>query len=255
MHHYTKAIVRTPCKNMVHGITQAGSGTPDYELALRQHRNYIDALTECGLEVRILPPDETFPDSVFVEDVAVLTPSCAIITRPAPLSRQGETTIIRNVLLSYYPAVEQITQPGTIEGGDVMKVGSHFYIGLSERTNAEGAAQFIRILKKYGMTGSTVNFRQFLHLKTGVSFPGGNHLLAAGEFINHPTFSAFNILIIPEEESYAANCIRVNDFIILPEGYRMVKKMLESAGYRVKTVDVSEFRKLDGGVSCLSLRF
>jgi len=133
--------------------------------------------------------------------------------------------------------------------------GSHFFIGISERTNETGALQLIAILEKYGMSGSVVKLETMLHLKTGVVYLENNNLLATGEFLNHPAFQNFNIWPVEPEEAYAANCIWVNGMVIVPEGYARTRQMIETAGYDTIAVDVSEFRKLDGGLSCLSLRF
>ncbi len=136
-----------------------------------------------------------------------------------------------------------------------MMVGTHFFIGLSERTNASGAQQLIGHLEKYGMTGSVVKLEKVLHLKTGLAYLENNNLIACGEFLSKEEFRNFHILEIDEDESYAANCIWVNNKVIIPLGYPKAKKTIEKAGYEIIEVDVSEFKKLDGGLSCLSLRF
>jgi len=252
---FTKAIVRTPGKSMVDGLSTAGLGLPNYELALQQHAAYIAALKACGLEVTVLPADEAYPDSTFVEDVALLTPRCAIVTNPGAESRRGETAAIKPVLEDFYADIEEIREPGRVEAGDIMMVGEHFYIGLSERTNQVGAEQMIGFLEKYGMSGSVVTLSEMLHLKTGVVYLEHNNLLACGEFLKKPEFQQFNILEIDESESYAANCIWVNGTVLMPKGYPKARKMIADAGYPIIEVDVSEFKKLDGGLSCLSLRF
>ena len=252
---FTKAIVRTPGSSMIDGISTAGLGRPDHALALKQHAAYIEALKSCGLDVTILPADEAFPDSTFVEDVALLTPACAIITNPGAESRRGETVSIRQVLKDFYADIEEVREPGRVEAGDIMMVGSHFYIGLSERTNPEGAQQVIGFLEKHGMSGSVVTLEEVLHLKTGIAYLENNNLLACGEFLTKPEFQQFNILEIDPSESYAANCIWVNSTVIMPAGYPKARKTIADAGYPIIEVDVSEFKKLDGGLSCLSLRF
>ncbi len=252
---FTKAIVRIPGRSLVSGLTSVDLGKPDYDLAIEQHSNYVEALRSCGVEVTVLEPDENFPDSTFVEDAALLTPRCAIITRPGALSRRDEVVLIEPVVQEHYAYIERINAPGTLEAGDVMMVGNHFYIGLSERTNEAGAIQLIRILEKYGMSGTMVKLEEMLHLKTGVSYLEQNNLLATGEFLDHETFQKFNILAVDEAEAYAANCIWVNETVLVPAGFPKTKSKIEAAGYKTIAVDVSEFRKLDGGLSCLSLRF
>ncbi|NUU67745.1 N(G),N(G)-dimethylarginine dimethylaminohydrolase [Enterobacteriaceae bacterium BIT-l23] len=249
-------IARTPCKALVNGLTSASLGQPDYQKALDQHNEYIRALQQCDVDITLLPADERFPDSVFVEDVALCTPHCVIITRPGAPSRRQETELIEETVTRFYPGnVERISAPGTVEAGDIMMVGSHYYIGLSARTNQAGADQMIAILNKYGLTGSVVTLEKVLHLKTGLAYLENNNLLAAGEFITKPDFQHLNIIEIPPEESYAANCIWVNGRVIMPSGYPQTSEKIAALGYQVITVDTSEYRKIDGGVSCMSLRF
>jgi len=240
---------------MVQGISTANLGVVDYQKALLQHAEYINALEHCGVEVLVLPPDEDFPDSTFVEDVALLTPNCAIITNPGAPSRKGETVGIKKVLGDLYDNIEGISPPGTVEAGDIMMVGSHFYIGISERTNRNGAEQVIDILERYGLSGSTIELDKVLHLKTGLAYLERNNLVACGEFITLEEFQKYNMLVIPEDESYAANCIWVNERVIVPLGFPKTRAIIQNAGYKIVEVDVSEFQKLDGGLSCLSLRF
>jgi len=252
---FTKAIVRTPCKNLINGLTTANLGLPDYNLALIQHQGYIEVLRKCGLEVIVLNADEDYPDSTFVEDTALLTPHCAIITNPGASSRKGETTAIKNALSEYFSNIETVNDPGTLEAGDIMMVGEHYYIGLSQRTNIKGTEKVINILKKYGMTGSIVTLNKVLHLKTGVSYLENNNFVVAGEFIINPEFQMYNQLIIDDDESYAANCIWVNDYVLVAKGFPKAQKLIKEKGYNIIEVNVSEFQKLDGGLSCLSLRF
>lgn len=252
---FRHAIVKKPGKSLVKGLTTANLGIPNYGKALEQHQAYIHALEECGLQVHVLAAEEAYPDSVFVEDTALLTPHCAILTNPGAPSRRGETQKLKPVLEKFFDVVEVIQAPGTVEAGDIMMVGSHFYIGLSERTNTHGAEQVIEALEKYGLSGSLVELEKVLHLKTGVAYLEHNTLLACGEFLTHPTFQQFNILEIDEDESYAANCIWINDRVLVPDGYPKTRDTIEQAGYDTLPVDVSEFSKLDGGLSCLSLRF
>jgi dimethylargininase len=252
---FTQAIVRTPCKNMVEGLTSANLGKPDYDKALEQHKAYIQALKDCGLEVTVLSPDERFPDSTFVEDVALLTPGCAIFTNPGAPSRKGETALIREAVSRFYENTETIGAPGTIEAGDIMMIGSHFYIGISERTNPEGARQMIDILRRHGMDGMPIKMKEMLHLKTGMSYIENNHLLITGEFLRMSAFQSFDRLVVDEAEAYAANSVWINNKVLMPMGHPNTKKLVEAAGYQVIEVDTSEFQKLDGGLSCLSLRF
>ena len=193
---FKNAILRRPGHSLVNGITAAPElGKPDYELAIKQHDAYIEALKSCGVEVTVLEADERFPDSCFVEDVAVCTKKFAMIAKPGASSRKGEEKEIIEVIKKYYNDIEYIKEPGTLEGGDVMMVKDHFYIGLSKRTNREGAEQLIKALKKYGMSGSIVEILEMLHLKSGLAYLEDNVLLITGEFINNLEFKWIHLSI------------------------------------------------------------
>jgi len=252
---FTNAIVRKPCPEMVNGITTAGLGIPDYQKALEQHGRYVDILKECGLHVTILDCDHNYPDSTFIEDVALCTSEFAIITNPGALTRNGEKQGMRQVLQEFYTLIEEIKFPGTLDAGDVMMAGNHFYIGISERTNHDGAGQLIDFLQKFNMTGSRIPLKKMLHLKTGLSYLEQNNLLISGEFIFNPEFEKYSRIVVDENEAYAANSLWINGKVLVPKGYHATKKKIEKAGYETIETDVSEFQKLDGGLSCLSLRF
>lgn len=240
---------------MVDGLTTAELGKPDYIKALEQHSKYVDILKNCGLQVTVLDADSEYPDSTFIEDVAICTSKCAIVTNPGASSRNGEKHAIKPVLQNFYNNIEVIITPGTLDAGDVMMVDNHFYIGISERTNHDGAEQLIHILQKYDMTGSKVPLKEMLHLKTGLSYLEQNTLLISGEFVHNPEFEKYSRIIVDGNELYAANSLWINGNVLVPKGFNETKNKIEKAGYKTIEVDVSEFQKLDGGLSCLSLRF
>ncbi|MEG1150735.1 MAG: arginine deiminase family protein [Malacoplasma sp.] len=254
---FKNIIVKTPCQNMINGISSANLGKVDYKNALKQHKNYIDTLKKIKLNVKVMPLDEHYPDSCFVEDVLVATDKFAILTNPGAKARNGEkgkmaVFFARNFKLP----VHYIEYPGSLDGGDVMMVGNKFYIGKSERTNMEGIKQFEQIVSQYKSTVIPVEMKEMLHLKTGLSYLEHNNLLIYGEFVKNPLFKSFNQIVIDKDESYAANSIWLNDVVIVPAGYPKTKAAIEALGiYKVVTCDTSEFRKLDGGLSCLSNRF
>lgn len=255
---FKHAIVKTPCANMVDGITDHPElGTPDYQKALEQHQAYIEALKQCGVDVTVLPADETYPDSCFVEDAAVLTKYCAVITNPGAPSRKGEIAAIEPAVAKFYPAdkIFHIQAPGTLEGGDVMMCGDTFYVGLSGRTNEEGVKQLGEILGQFGCKVVGVPLTEVLHLKTGVVYLENNVMLTCGEFCDKPAFAQYDKITVPQDEAYAANCIWMNGTVIVPEGYPKVLAAVQAAGYKTLVCDTSEYRKIDGGLSCLSLRF
>ncbi len=247
-------IVRKPASTVVSGLTTSDLGVPDYEKAKEQHNEYIEVLKACDVEIKILELDEKYPDSCFVEDPAVVTKDFAVITNPGAESRNGEKFIMEEGLEDYFDDFEHIVD-GTLEGGDVMQIGKHFYIGLSNRTNKKGAEEFIYIVEKYGYTGEVVQLIEMFHLKTGVNYIGDSTVLVSGEFIEDKRFDKFEKIIINDDEMYAANCIRVNDYLVMPADFPKTKKQLLDAGFKIKEVHMSEFQKIDGGLSCLSLRF
>ncbi|NMM63101.1 N(G),N(G)-dimethylarginine dimethylaminohydrolase [Clostridium sp. P21] len=187
-------VVRKPGKNFADGITTSNLGKPDYEKALKQHEQYIEALRKCGCNVIILDADERYPDSTFVEDVAIVTEKCAIITKPGAKSRKGEEKEIINVLKKFYSNIEFLSGNACLDGGDILRFENHFYIGQSKRTNVD------------------------------------------------------------DKEAYSANCILINNHVIVPKGFPNSKKALVDAGYKIVEVEMSEFQKMDGGLTCLSLR-
>jgi dimethylargininase len=252
---FRNAIVRRPCRSIINGLTSVSLGKPDYKKALEQHALYVEALKNTGLNVLVLDQDDLHPDSTFIEDVALCTPVCAIITNPGAESRKNETRGIREVLQEYYEKIEEIVSPGTLEAGDVMMTGSHFFIGISARTNSEGANQLIRILENYSMTGSTISLEKMLHLKSGASYLENNIMLVSGELTKCKDLERFNRIIVDPEESYSSNSLWINGTVLIPAGFPETRRKIENAGYRTIILDVSEFRKVDGGLSCLSLRF
>ncbi len=259
--HFTRAIVRIPGENFSEGLTSVGQGTlgaPVYAKVLEQHAAYCQALEACGLQLTVLPKDLKHPDSTFVEDTAVLTPHAAVLTRPGAESREGEVEGIRGAVLQFFQKHYEITAPGTVDGGDICEAGTHFFIGISHRTNEEGARQLAEYLKKEGCTSSTVDIRQMttiLHLKSGIACIDDQTLVLMEEMADRPEFKGYRIIRVAEEESYAANCVRINDRVFLPAGFPRLEASLKQHGYTPLVLDMSEYRKMDGGLSCLSLRF
>ena len=176
---FTRAIVRPPAATFADGLTTAGLGPPDLPAALAQHAAYVAALEACGLAVTRLPPDDRFPDSTFVEDTAVLARGLAVLCRPGAPSRAGEVEAIRPALDAFFPSSAAIEAPGTVDGGDVCEAGDHVFIGVSERTNEEGARQLASLLATRGLGSTLVDVRGIpglLHLKSGIAWLGGRTL-------------------------------------------------------------------------------
>ena len=254
---FSRAIVRPPGTNYADGLTRVPLGAPDFERALRQHAAYCEALERCGLELTRLEPDERYPDATFVEDTAVLIPATAILTQPGAASRIGEVESIRDPLSRLFPRIDSIPEPGTLDGGDVCEAGSHFFIGLSERTNEAGAGQLAELLGSRGYTASLVdirNVKDILHLKSGLAYLGDNRLVVIEALKNRQEFRGYELVRVNLDEEYAANCVRVNDYVLVAAGYPLFDQTLRGAGYKTIALEMTEFQKMDGGLSCLSLR-
>jgi dimethylargininase len=252
---FKNAIVRLPCPSITNGLSTARLGKPDYNKALLQHSLYTDTLRKLGLKVTVLEANDRYPDSTFIEDVAICTSGFAVIANPGAESRRGEIKGIKKVLQEFYDNIEEITFPGNLEAGDVMMAGTHFFIGISNRTNSQGAEQLIKILERNGMTGSAIPLREILHLKSGASYLDNNKTLVCGELETCYDLERFDRITVDASESYAANSLWINGTVLVAEGFPETKNKIEAAGFKTITLDVSEFRKVDGGLSCLSLRF
>lgn len=254
----TKAIVREPSATFASGLTTANLGVADYKLALQQHQAYCEALESCGVTVIRLEPDETHPDSTFVEDTAVLTLDCAVITHPGAATRRGETESIATVLREHFDQIHSIEEPGTLDGGDVLETDDHFFIGISERTNESGAKQLAGLLARYDQTSTLIDIRRLsniLHLKSGLAYLNDNRLVVIEALRGLKEFAGYDLVCLSSTEEYAANCIGVNMRVLIADGFPMMRRELEDKGYHTIALDMSEFQKMDGGLSCLSLRF
>lgn len=255
---FKNAIVRKPGISFADGITSGVLGKPDYLLALGQHAGYCQALESCNLVVTVLEADDHYPDSTFVEDDAVVTSAFAVVTRPGAPSRIGEIESLQPVLESQFEVVYAIQPPGTMDGGDICQADDHFIIGISERTNLDGAQQLSAIVQKHGYATSLVDCRKLpglLHLKSGIAYLGEDCMLMVPELYAHPAFADYTKILVHPDEAYAANCVRINERLLIPKGFPGIQEILESRGYQTLTVEVSEFQKMDGGLSCLSLRY
>ena len=255
---FTRAIVRKPGTTYADGLTTASAGPPELAKALRQHDLYSDALRRCGLTVTIAETDDRYPDGTFVEDTAVISGRMAVVTWPGAPTRQGEITSIEAALVRQNLELHRISPPGTVDGGDICQADKHFFIGVSNRTNPEGARQLAGILAGNGYTSSVVDIRQcrsLLHLKSGLTYLGDNRMLVTPEVPVTEELARYESVLVPAGEEYAANCIRVNDHVLVAAGYPRLADGLAKLGYDLISLDVSEYRKMDGGLSCLSLRF
>jgi dimethylargininase len=255
---FKRAIVRPPSRSFAGGLTSSHLGKPDLSKALAQHAAYCNALERCGLALVRLPPLEDFPDSTFVEDTAVVTEHCAILTCPGAQSRKGEVALNEPALRALFERVHRIEPPGTMDGGDVCQAGNHFFIGMSERTNAEGARQLVELLAPYGYSSAVIDISEvpgILHLKTGISWLGDNRITMIDTLAGLDAFRGYEVVRLHPKENYAANCLRINDHVVISIGFPRFESTVRELGYPVIALDMSEFRKMDGSLTCVSLRF
>ena len=252
---FTHAIVRKPAKSIIKGLRAVDIGAPDYAQMISDHRDYIDALSFAGTEVISLTALDKFPDGQFVEDTALCLPKATILMRPSAPSRLGEVNEIAPKLRKLFKAVFEIEEPGHIEGGDILVTGKEILVGRSTRTNTSGISQLSEIVTPLGhVVREVFTPPGILHFKTDCSLLGPNEILSTERLQSSGCFDGYQVINVADEEEAAANVIRVNDYVIMPAGFPKTKAILENHGYKVKTINNTECAKLDGGMSCLSLR-
>lgn len=256
--HFARAIVCPPADSYANGLTNAALGPPDLGLARHQHAAYCAALQQLGVQLTVLPAASAYPDSTFVEDTAIVTAKGLILCRPGASSRAGEIHSMRAALQQLLAHdVAEITEPGTVDGGDICQAGNHFFIGLSARTNDAGADQLGRWLHGKGYTSSTISIRNdptLLHLKSGLTWLGGTHLLVAPALAQRAVLANYDLIVTAPGEDYSANAVLMNGTVLMAAGYPETAARVVAHGHRVLTLEMSEFQKMDGGLSCLSIR-
>lgn len=227
----------------------------DLAKAEAQHAAYNEALRRAGALVEVLPADAELPDSVFVEDTAVVLDEAAVITRPGTPVREREVSAIAAALSAHRKELLRIKAPATLEGGDVLRVGRDFFVGLSSRTNHEGFSQFAAIVGRFGYRATPVEVTGCLHLKTAVTALDDETLLANPSWIGAAALPKVRRLLVPAEEPLGANALVVNGAVLLSSRWPRTRDLVEKAGFPVTPLDVSEFEKAEAGLTCLSLLF
>jgi dimethylargininase len=222
----------------------------DFPRAVAQHRAYEDCLRSLGLRVISLPPLPDLPDSVFVEDPALVLDEIAVLTRPGAASRRPEVDAIAETLGGFRP-LARIEAPGSMEGGDVIRAGRDLFVGLSQRTNAEGIAQLAALADPHGYRVTAVEVRGCLHLKSGACWLGRDTIIANRDWIDPAPFARYRILDVAEP--WAADVLPIGDIVLMPAGFPATQALLEAEGFCVRTIDVSELQKAESGVTCMSL--
>ena len=252
---FTHAVVRKPAKSITKGLRAVDIGSPDYDQMICDHDDYVEALMSAGVEVINLTALNEFPDGQFVEDTALCLPKAAILMRPGAPSRLGEVNEIAPKLRELFEDVYEIDDHGSIEGGDILVTGKEILVGRSARTDEKGVRQLSEIVTPLGYVMREVfTPPEILHFKTDCSLLGPYEILSTKRLQSSGCFDGYSVINVADGEEAAANAIRVNDYVIMPAGFPRTKAILEEHGYKVKVINNTECAKLDGGMSCLSLR-
>jgi dimethylargininase len=226
----------------------------DVAKAIEQHRGYEEGLARLGVRVMRLPDRPDLPDSVFVEDTAIVLDELAVITRPGAISRRAETESVADALSEFRP-LKFIQQPATIEGGDVMRIDRTLYTGLSGRTNCEGLSQLCEIVESHNYRVVTIETAGCLHLKTGCVYLGHQTILANRNWIDVQQLAGFDLIDVPEDEPCAANTLTIGDTVLTPIGFPKTRELIEERGFKTLVIDIGELQKAEAGLTCLSLIF
>lgn len=254
--HFSHAITRRPGSSVTEGLRAEDRGAPDRARMLAAHDAYIASLRATGAEVIVLEPLEAYPDALFVEDTALCLPEGAILMRPGAASRRGEVAEIRPTLAEFFDDLRDISGPGHIEGGDILFTGREVLVGRSARTDSAGVAELRAILNDWGHPLREVETPSgVLHFKTDCSLLDPETVLATRLLAASGCFEHYRVLHLPEREEAAANAIRFNDVVLLADGFPRTAEMLDREGYDLRPIDNRDCALLDGGMSCLSLRF
>lgn len=252
---FSHAICRRPGASATHGLRAVDTGTPDIDLFIQHHNDYVSALKSTGAHVTELAADETFPDGCFVEDAALCLPELAIVMRLGTSSRLGEAALMKPELEKHYQSIAEITR-GHIEGGDILVTGREILIGSSDRTDQEGVENLREIVAPYGYMIRMVQTPPgVLHFKTDCSLLDEHTILSTKRLAGSDCFEGYNVIHVADGEEACANTIRFNDLVIMPAGFPKTRAVLTRAGFSIREVGNSEAARLDGGMSCLSLRF
>lgn len=256
VYEFNAAIVRAPARSVVNGLHADDRGNPTFEGVQAEHSAYVAAMRAAGVETTMLPALENFPDSIFVEDPALVFPEGAILLRPGAASRIDETSEIAPTLNKMFDTVLDLPSPGFADGGDVLTTPKTVMIGLSARTDRLGAEGLIASLAKLGRKAEIVQTPDgVLHFKTDCSLLDDENVLSTRRLAQSGVFRDFRQVIIPEGEEAAANALRVNDVVMVGSDYPRTIEMLDRLGYKVVALKTTEIGKIDAGLSCMSLRW
>jgi len=252
---FNSAIVRSPGRSVVDGLRANPGPAPVFESIVAEHEAYVAALRAAGVQVTVLEPLEQFPDSIFVEDPALVFSETAVLLRPGAPSRYAEAQELSGTLAARFPKVRQLSE-GHVDGGDVLVAPARVFIGLSARTNRAGAVALQNLLASIGRPSEVVDIpRGSLHLKSDCSLIDEETVLATEELADSCALDGYRTLLVPRDERCAANALRVNQFVFVRAGCPRNMNMLSTHGVTVVPLQVSEIAKIDAGLSCMSLRW
>jgi dimethylargininase len=253
---YTHAIVCTPALSVVDGLRADGGEGPSYAGVLAEHAAYVETLRGLGLAVDVLPPADDYPDSIFVEDPALVFTEGAIVLNLSAPSRAGEAALIAPELEQRFDRVLRMTGPGHADGGDVLVLPDRVIIGLSNRTDREGAEELVGLLPKLGLKGEIAETPPgVLHFKTGCSLIDEETVFALPQMADSQAFKGLKIIPVPAGEEKAANKLRIRDAALIAAHFPKSREIIEAHGVRTIPLDVREIAKIDAGLSCMSLRW
>lgn len=253
---FTHAISRMPGRSIVEGLRAVDSGQPDLDVFVQHHRDYIEALESTGAEITVLEALEEYPDSVFIEDDALCLPEGAVVMRPGAPSRLGEAALVAPVLAKFYSEVKAIRGQGFVEGGDILTTEREILVGQSARTDSAGIEELQKLVAPWGYSVREVHTPAgVLHFKTDCSLLDEETILSTPRLDASGCFEGYDVIHTAEGEEACANTIRFNELVIMPDGFPGTAEILSARGYNIRLVGNTEAAKLDGGMSCLSLRF
>ncbi len=253
---FNHIIARKPSKSVTSGLRAHDGADPDAALFAAQHEAYLEAVKQAGVEALVLPALEEFPDSVFIEDAAICIQGAAIVTNPGASTRAGEGLAMKPTLEEKFEQVFTLPSEATLDGGDVLLTDTDAFIGLSERTNEAGYNELSKILSQFGYTGRRVNTpKSILHFKSDCGLLDSTTIFSTPALAATGAFEGYNIIATPDGEQAAANIICINGTVFISEGFPLSEKILTQSGYKVVSLNTSEAAKVDGGLSCMSLRF
>jgi dimethylargininase len=245
------AIVR-PVPDSYHHCIRTNRGNIDVTLAKRQHSEYCKALQRLGLELILVKGDNALPDSCFVEDTAAVFMEKAVICNMRMKSRANEVTEVARVM-EKLKETHHIKPPATIDGGDILRVEDTVYVGISARTNLDAIDQLKKILESSEVNIVPVKVHKVLHLKSACTYLGDNFVILSKGYFDTKVLQGLGKIIVPKGEEYAADCLAINGTVLMAKGYAKTKKLVEGEGFSVEELEMSEFRKGEGALTCLSI--